>query len=195
MPTRPHKPSRDSRSFLEASLLASLALLLFAGPGQAECVQGGKTAYKLQSGKWIPARVCIESSRLEIFNRKDESLVARFSLGERVEVGVMKRFRSREGAKLAAGLAAVFTPIGLAAYWSHCREQSAGTVDPSDCTASAYGEIALGLAVTGAAIGGIVAFTKSKHPVVTVGEGLKTAVFRVRNRDREWLRKALAGQT
>ena len=107
----------------------------------------------------------------------------------------MTRFRSREGAKLATGLAGILTPVGLAAYWSQCREQSAESLDPSDCTASAYGEVALALAVTGAAIGGIVAFTKSKHPVVTVGEGLKSAVFRVRNRDREWLQRALAGHT
>jgi len=173
------------------ALLLGVASMVVSPSSHAKCVQGGKTAYRMQGSKWIPAKVCIQNARIDVYPRNGELPVAGFSLGESVELTTTKRHRSSEGIRAAVVMSLVIAGAAVGEHWKGCRS---GNRDVSDCTASAYGNLAIGSVVAGAGIGGIIALTKSKHPTVTVGEGLKSITFRVRSGDRKWLEDALAGR-
>ena len=70
---------------------------LSAVPAQAEWFDKGSAAYRTLDGKWRRAAINVEPGKIEVFNRKDRTLVASFTSGS-VEHGVNVRRRGKEGA-------------------------------------------------------------------------------------------------
>ena len=61
--------------------LAAIVLCSTIAPIQAETWSGKRTAYRMPGGQWTKARIEVNPGSVEVFKRKDATVVARFEKG------------------------------------------------------------------------------------------------------------------
>ena len=66
---------------LTSCSLAAIVLCGTFAPLQAETWSGKRTAYRMPGGEWTKARIEVSPGAVEVLNRKDATVVARFEKG------------------------------------------------------------------------------------------------------------------
>ena len=113
--------------------LAGIVLFSTLAPLQAETWSGKRTAYRMPGGKWTKARIDVSPGAVEVFNRNDVTVVARFEKGNvalkggRISgTGVQRKTSISRGtvAGITTGFGGLLAVSGIGYYVKEAREHA-----------------------------------------------------------------------